>query len=307
MSHVMVIPPICRALLKSEDELGAFRVWRVVNKAQSRLLADFSFYREELSEKRFSEKELRAWASRIAAELNAILIQEGFSIQLRDFGPDEFGVVSILDVLVDWVAQGRAMELTAGRKEYLGNWYPGVHMISRVDTDKKSLRTFSSSVVSCHNEPIVALATQSGDVVTMTIADRPYADFDLVSRIETLRLAERSARPASYLMFPMVDLNVETSLEWLIGMHTIAANGNKASITQALQQTKFKMNEFGARVKSGVALRIRATVAVVDIIPPIIIDKPFFLWIERPGMSFPLMYAYVDEVDWKNPGDLSNM
>ena len=95
---------------------------------------------------------------------------------------------------------------------------------------------------------------------------------------------------------------------WLIGMRTTMGEGHQeAVISQALQQTKFKMNQLGARVKSAVAIGISKTSASIEILEPIIINKPFFLWIERPGLSFPLMYAYIDEANWKNPGDLSRM
>ena len=35
------------------------------------------------------------------------------------------------------------------------------------------------------------------------------------------------------------------------------------------------------------------------------IDKPFYLWIERPGMSIPLFTAYIDPIDWKKPDTLT--
>jgi len=296
----MVIPPIRGALVKSEDMLGPWRVWHAVNEIQSRFLADSSIQREELAH--FSEKELRAWAAWTASELNAVLAKEGFSIRLNDFGCRELGVVSILDVLVDWIVEALAATFLVDQHEY-----SAVYMMPHVKTDQETVRTFSASTSSLHNHPIVAIATKSGDVLSMTIADCPYADFDLVSRIEAVRLAKRSARHASWLRFPMVDLNLETDISWLIGMRTVTASGEEAMISQALQQTKFKMNQFGARVKSAVAIIMRTISARVEVGYPIIIDKPFFLWIERPGMSSPLMYAYIDEQDWKDPGDLANM
>ena len=36
----------------------------------------------------------------------------------------------------------------------------------------------------------------------------------------------------------------------------------------------------------------------------IIIDRPFYLWIERPGMSVPICSLYLTEEHWKDPGDL---
>ena len=80
--------------------------------------------------------------------------------------------------------------------------------------------------------------------------------------------------------------------------------GDGDSISQALQQTKFKMNQFGARVKSAVAIAVsRAMSREVGLD----IDQPFYLWIERDGVTVPVMYAYLDQEDWKDPGNLSEM
>jgi len=74
-----------------------------------------------------------------------------------------------------------------------------------------------------------------------------------------------------------------------------------AIITQALQQTKLRMNEEGARAQSAVAIGVlRGCLPTYDYV----IDWPFLFWITRPGISKPLFVAYVTEDDWKNPGDI---
>jgi hypothetical protein len=35
--------------------------------------------------------------------------------------------------------------------------------------------------------------------------------------------------------------------------------------------------------------------------PTLEINRPFYLWIMRPGMSIPLFAAYIDYEDWKQP------
>lgn len=300
MSKVMVVPPILSALVKSEDMLGARRVWSAVNALQSLFLNDFFSRRVELS--CFSEKELRAWASMAAPDLNEILVREGFSIRLPDFGPDEFGVVSILDVMAEWLAMGRQLSLRVDKQIY-----PAVHMMPTSLIDDVFVRLFDASVSSAHTHPLVRLNTKSGDSVFMTIADHVYDDFGLMSRIDDIRKSSGVSVciSAPWLLFPMVDIDLETSLDWLVGMHTITAHGDQAKIISAVQQTKFKMNHLGARVKSAVGIGLATTSVHVDLTEPILIDEPFFLWIERPGLSFPLMYAYIDEQDWNDPGDIT--
>ena len=299
MSNVMVIPPVLSALVKSEDVLGAGRVWSAVNALQSRFLGDFFVRRSELS--CFSEKELRAWASMTAYDLNEILAREGFSIRLSDFNRGEFGVVSILDVMVEWLVMGRHLSLPVEKQ-----MYPAVHMMPTGLIEDMPVRLFDATMSSVHPHPLVRLNTRSGDSVCMTIADHVYDDFGLMSRIDDIRCrSEITPILASWLLFPMVDLDLETILDWLVGMHTVAANGENANIIQAVQQTKFKMNHLGARVKSAVGMGVTRTSVRVDVAEPILIDEPFFLWIERPCLSFPLMYAYIDEQHWKDPGDIT--
>ena len=109
MSSTMVVQPIVAALVKSEDILGKNRTWDAVNDVQQKFLKDFFSRRKELSG--FPEKELKCWASWVAAELNAILKKERFDIKLEDFAEDEFGVVSILDVLAEWLKEGMKTKL----------------------------------------------------------------------------------------------------------------------------------------------------------------------------------------------------
>lgn len=289
MSETMVISPINAALVKSEDLLGKNRSWRAVNDAQVRFLREFFSKRQELI--KFSEKELRSWASRVAAELNEVLKKEGFNLRLDDFQAGGFGVVSILDVLVEWLEKGTKTNLIVKKK---GN-YPAV----RMEMESSFKICFSPR----HIVPIAVLNTKSGDQVYMTIADHPYRGFDLISRIEEIdSIYLKEGLPYDFLVFPMVDLNHEVDISWLKSMWTWDQKGDPVEISQALQQTKFKMNETGARTKSAVALGVRYVASLQS--RPFIIDKPFFLWIKRPGLSIPVMCAYIDEADWKDPGDL---
>ena len=301
MSNVMVVPPIMAALVKSEDVIGSQRVWCAVNDFQEQFLEDFFSRRSELG--MLSDLEMRSWASWLASELNEILEQEGFSIRLQDFADGEFGVVSILDAMAAWPVEGTAVKLLADDQRY-----DAVHMLYTVFTDDAAVRMFSAGTSIIHDQPLVRLNTQTGDSLWMSVADRVYADFALVDRIDALRRTFELQNHASWLMFPMVDLDVETNLGWLTGMHTtVGSSVHRAVISQALQQTKFKMNHRGARVRSGVGTGFATTSARLEINEPIVIDEPFFLWIERPGMMCPLMYAYIDEQNWKDPGDLTAM
>ena len=301
MSSTMVVSPIVAALVKSEDILGKNRTWDAVNDVQQKFLKDFFSRRKELSG--FPEKELKCWASWVAAELNAILKKERFDIKLEDFAEDEFGVVSILDVLAEWLKEGMKTKLFFEHQEY-----PAVRLSRTAEINDKPTKLFLGFVSDKYSFPIASVATKSGDKVWMTVANQAVEGFELVSKIENLRklVSEHStATHFDHLIFPMVDLDQIVDIGWLKGMQTNSDAGRHFKISQALQQTKFKMNQFGARVKSAVAIAIRAT--SVSISQNLLIDAPFYLWVERNGVSYPIMYAYIDANDWKDPGDLGNM
>lgn len=290
MSRTMVISPIISALLKSEDILGKNRTWRAVNDWQELFLEKFFSKKAELAG--FSKKELRNWASFSAQELNRILQKEGFDIRLGDFRPEEFGVVSILDVMAEWLKEGLEIVVVS-----LGKKYPGV----RMEPDSK----FEAYTSPSYPHPVAALPAKSGDKVFMAVADGKAASFSLIEKIDSIR---KNLMPGGYydsLKFPMIDINQEVPLDWLLGLRTLQDDGRQAEISQAFQQTKFKMNQYGARARSAVALG--AFKAAIREERAFLIDKPFFLWIEREGMSIPVIYAYIDQEDWKNPGNLSEM
>lgn len=304
MSETMVVSPIIAALVKSEDILRKNRKWNAVNDTQAHFLEKFFPTREELS--KFSEKELRSWASWVAAELNKILEGEGFDIRLEEFKPNTFGVVSILKLMVEWIVKGERDQLVVE-----GTDYPAVKMepttLGEVGGELKVVTIFEAYTSSQDFHPVAMLHTKSGDKVYMTIADGPVQDFGLMARINEIRSSlEPAERRYDWLKFPMVDLNQEVDITWLKDMWTtIGDSKDKAYISQALQQTKFKMNEFGARVESAVA--VAATLEAVFVEQGLEIDKPFFLWIEREGVSIPVIYAYIDQDDWEDPGNLSDM
>lgn len=289
MGGTVVIWPIIAALVKAAFFLGVGPLeWHAVNQQQQNFLDHYFVKRKELNE--FSSKEIRSWASKSDLFLNTILKKEGFSIQLKPFSsPNEFGVVSILDVYVEWIKEGEISTITFQEKNY-----PSV-------TIKQDFSVFSSPR---HVHPIAAIKTKpkgwwpfkSQDVVWMTVANKPLSGFKLLDRIHEIRRQLAKKDNYTFVTFPMVDLNQEENVSWLCGM-TI-----KGSIlTQALQQTRFKMNELGARAKSAVAIALFRSALEEGVV----IDRPFYIWIERPGVSEPIFAAYITENFWKNPGSLA--
>lgn len=299
-SKTAVLAPIISALIKTEEKLGADRIWRAVNAIQEKFLQDHFSKKNELN--KFKPEELRSWISDNADELNAILKKEGFDIQLDEFDPknNEFGVVSILDVLVEWVKEAKEIKI-----EHKGKIYPAVSMKAEAETENGLLTIFEAYETSENSNPIACIHTKSGDKVFMTISSDEITDKNMVEKIEQIRNSDLHYARYNFLEFPMIDYDEKVDISWLIGMLTTDDKGYDWFISQAKQQTKFKMNHKGAHVKSAVAIAImKCMSANPRLLKTLRIDKPFLLWIERDGLSIPIKYAYYDIENWKDPKSL---
>lgn len=287
MTSTMVLAPIMAALCKATMFVGADPAsWFAVNQTQQHYLQNYHIQRGSLSH--FNEKELRCWASNDHNELNSILKSERFSIELEPFRPGGFGVVSILDVMINWLYQGEKSTINHAITQ---QEYPAVY----IDTG------FAVYKSTAHQFPVVRIPTKTNDVVWMTIADKPRESFELVEHIQHIAHAiDYDEYPEDYsnIRFPMVDLDQEVDISWLMGMQF-----PNYFIAQAKQQTKFKMNETGARVRSAVAIGIEKTCMPLPR-KKCIIDQPFYLWIERPGVKVPVFAGYISEENWKDPQNL---
>jgi hypothetical protein len=197
-----------------------------------------------------------------------------------------------------WAAEGAVTQVRGKRTFAI---YPAVSM-------HENAGGFSLFTSAAHTEPIMQIQTKSGDLVCMTSAELGASEksmkrnLSLLEKIKTIAISEKTVcYDYNGVIFPMVDLDQEVDISWLKGMLVTP----DFYIAQALQQTKFKMNEKGAHVKSAVALGLECTACPEKSMRlPLVIDTPFYLWIERPGVTDPIFAAYVTEENWKDPKSL---
>ena len=231
-------------------------------------------------------------------ELNAWLKDNGFDIQLEPFKrPTDFGAGSIQDVKVSWVVAGQENQVKNGKKEY-----PAVKLSTKYGQNEVRFGRSKS-----YPNTIAEIVTANGDVVSMTVADDESLEHtDLLVKVSGLTVNTREN--FENIVFPMIDLDDKPDIGWLKGLSfqgvsDVDGGAGTFEISQALQQTMFKMNLEGARVKSAVVVGV--TRACVSMPPPEFrIDKPFYFWITRPGMTLPYFAAYLDKDCWKDPGSL---
>ncbi|MCH7604459.1 hypothetical protein IID24_00455 [Patescibacteria group bacterium] len=283
----MTVYPIAKAVEEAENlVLGPNRLWVPANKNQEIFINGFLVPCR-------AEKipEIQSMASSDAATLNRFLREKGFSIELDPFGDNEFGVVSILDLLVRWLNTGTVKSIHANGT---GREFPGV----RIGGEDVSFYSAPP-----HEHPIAGLVTKSPDMVYMTMLDDPPEEFALVAKAEELSHEKKFSFEFGGLVFPMVSLDQMVNIGWLIKMATIRSDDRPAEISQALQQTKLRMNEVGARAESAAAVGV---VTLGGPMPDHTIDQPFLIWIERPGLVTPLFVGHITEEDWSNPGDITS-
>lgn len=304
MSYTAAILPILAALNVAQDALHIEK-WVDTNPTQTVLMDQYYSKTHEL--KNLLPQELSSCASSDFDEVNNFLKSKGFDIQL-DTSKGKTGdlaVASILDIALKWKVPGEkswimfSRDISGRKPSPKGNGilpggcivldeYPAVSMKSGYTIRKTSDKQY-----------ILAVEAENGDIVYMTLADKPLQSFDLLAKIQSLssKTYKDVTNNYSQILFPMVDIDQKVDISWLIGLSDSSGNW---SILDALQQTRFQMNEKGAAVQSAVAIHV--TYRSISTPKPVFeIDKPFYLWIERPGMSMPLFAAYISKVDWKEP------
>lgn len=292
MSETVCTPPIISAVKKADDIIGENRVWQATNNDQRNFLE--GHYKTDSSAVP-NIAEIQSIADFDAEKINQFLLERGFNIQLNPFAPGEFGVASVLDLLVEWLHKGRSVTVTDPSDK---KTYPAVF-----------LKEGSVEICESSYGPVARIATKSQDVVYMMIHNLPsnqaksFVWHDWVSFVEAIEAQLQPNYDYEGLIFPKVDLNQNVDIDWLIGMNTVTSNGQNAKISQAKQQTKLRMNEEGARIESAVAIGIVVT-SMRRSSPPLVINQPFLIWFRRPGLAHPLFVGHITQEDWKDPETL---
>lgn len=287
-SKTTTLYPIIEGISRAEDILGKNRNWLSQNDLQQRFLDIFAKGRDEVVTMQDILESLVSWN---VSDINEFLKKRGFDIKLEQGDGETFYLAAVLELLIYWIVSGTDIAIAAQNQET----YEGVLM------DHEGLEYFGAR---SHQHPIVGLHTQSQDLVYMSMLDLPLDGFDLLDKAQELSSTMKPIYDYGDLVFPMVDLNQLVDVSWLLGMRTTAESGKKAKITQAKQQTIIKLNKDGALIKSGFAAAITLE-AFIAVKPEHIIDRPFLFWVQRSGLSIPLVSAWIDFEDWKNPGSLA--
>jgi hypothetical protein len=276
------------ALTAAEVWLGRAN-WRGETPDQQHLLAILPAFQRAVAGS--YGKWVHGYARPTAAEINAILKQEGFSIQLEDWPPvpGAFGTVGISDVTVAWREAGERTVVFTDDDEQ----YPGFKLDADANGQVVQLEGFGDNLV-------VELTTKEDLRVRVVMQPDPGDWRQLTNAAQKLRQAQVVPDSNQYMdsiVLPMVHMDVQPDISWVVGM----SNG-ASLLSQAMQQCKFAMNQHGARAKEATALAF-----VESMSPTFFVDRPFLIVIDDPGAEVPVFQAHITEECWKDPGNLSDL
>lgn len=300
-SHTSAIFPIVSALATARDFGKAETDWRPNGpgaEEQSRYLPLLKILGEQTS--KFSEEELRSIAADNAPAINSWLKENGFDIELQPFeDPNDFGVASIMSVLVSWKTAGVPAWVLHDGKEYDA---------ARLERDVYFLKTEDSEHGIAYEHNIACIHCENGDKVYLTTADQPeLTGLDLLEKVHGLSSRGRPCHDYEAVLFPQVLLDQEVDISFFKGMWFAgtgaAGDHGTLRVKEAKQQTKFKMNHKGAKAESAAAFGMAFECCFMPK-PDLIIDKPFYVWMVRDGLDRPYFAGYIDTSDWKNPGEI---
>jgi hypothetical protein len=279
-TSTLCVLPILGCLVAGEQYVGDLAELSPVSDKQREFLEMY----EDLLSDIPTIKELESKADKDVDVINGWLKEKGFDIELPKVD-DGFAVASVLDILLEWLHSGDRTAIATLNKEYTGAYIKNGVTVSQL--------------LAVHPHPVVRIACKNGDTVCMSMVDSvPEGISGLFLKVADLEKVKATSHTFEGVQFPMIDLDEKPDISWINGLEF----GDGFFVGSALQQTKFRMNEFGARVQSSAGMVAMRSMIRSKL--PHVIDRPFLLWIRRDGFDFPIFAGLMCEDVWKEPKDL---
>ena len=259
--------------------------WYGFNEEQKALLAWYNAHRDEISKL----SDLEALASDSYRALNDFLQAHGFDPQFQPF--DGIGVVSILDMLVEWLSSGTVTSVQRYDRSKSVR-YPAFYL-------RAGVTVFDAG----SHEPLIRVRTKSGSCLWLTKAHEPASGMQLAITAQQLLAAHHSPHQVwtAGVKIPMLDLDTRPDLDWMIG--TIAQppkTSDTWQIVQAFQQFKLRINEHGARAKVATGFAMERGMAPSSV--PYELDSPFIGFFTQQEIdTVPIAAFWADTDVWKRP------
>jgi len=269
--------PFGSALRKALEMIGSDLEWVAsgINKEKQQQLLDLLKY---VFPADCESLDMKTVGSRSADEINQFLADNGFDIKLDKLDPGGVGVASILKILMSWVYEGVDCDINA--KD--GANYKGVKML-------KNIECFTSpDIEGC----IVRIQPHEDFSLYLATASQPFDEQSMFALANELSKAKGVRFDVKSVSFPEVDMDCHPDISWLCGL-----SAGRDFISQAVMQTKFKLDKYGARAEAAVAVAVSRGISFDQ--KHVIFDKPFLAWIEKPGIEIPIFVSWCDYDSWK--------
>lgn len=290
-SRVLDLATIAHALNALRGTAIGDAKWIEINDQQRVFLAWFEEHRDEVD----TLSDVKALASKSFAELNRFLTDNRFDPMFDEF--DGIGVVSILDMLMEWVSEGRATRILRmeadGGKDFYGRKIP-----KEVAYPAFAVRD-ADVYEAGYEHPLVRLRTKTGHSLWLMKAGEPPSGLTLNTAANLVLQAKRTHHYGwDGAIVPMLEMDTDGDIDWLLGMQNTA----DYFIQSVFQKFKLRANEKGARVKVATGMVV-CMAAAGPSTPPYIVDDPFIGFFTQPGHdNLPLAAFWADTDSWKTSG-----
>jgi hypothetical protein len=283
--------PLVGCLLKASEYKEITENWLPVNEQQESFKRHLDF-KNELN--CFLPEEFASIASTNKDEINKWFQENDFSIQCPDIEEGGFATASMVKLIIEWLSEAETIKLTANNNKVYD-------YIEFNKIDGKNI-TFNN-----HEWNMVKLRTkdEKTNIFITSIGDNGenisnLDDESLLTLVKGLQAQYHHISNIRYegVKLPMVNLNTQINHDWIKGM-----KADEFFVQSCLQQFVLKLNEKGAMAKSAAVMTFTRSAVVMNK-KPLIFDKPFMIWFQRKGVTYPAFLSVCDYDCWQNPGDL---
>ncbi len=252
--------------------------WTPVNESQKGFLKKFN-YDLKHDMRLLDSQELKSWASDNHEDLNKIAQENQLPITFSPFKTGEFGSLALLQLNLLWAQTPEAVPM-AFKNECNARAAKGILF-------DQGFKVYHSAY---HEHPVVKIKTKSGDYFCATLSNESLNGVDLSQKIKRIKKSLRKAdhRAYSQVLMPQFKHEGFIDISWLNGLRT----KQDFMLKEAVEYLQLTCDEKGCAVKAGggfhfVPISVREG-------NPLVIDKPFYFWIERTGCRVPLVEGYIN-------------
>lgn len=228
-------------------------------------------------------------------EQTANLKAHGFNVHVGQAPVGTFGLGAWQKINIKWRVQVAKTTITSADTTYAG-------MYIQNHVRHKQVRFFTKP----DNAMVVIVELLARNKDKVYLATKRDGDFfehnpDDITLINTLKQYQNELHNGTYttdtrysgVKFPTITYEEEFEVEWLGGLKI----GENCTISHALQKISFtmvplNMNDIGAQFSDGANAADASPAKIVDI------NKPFLVWIERPGVPLPIFAGYMPKKYW---------